>query len=221
MDLPPKPTGQSENEQAAQGAAETFPAPPPEKPPHKGLFQLWFNPESRFGRFNRRLLRSLVVVVCLFGLGVGSLYFLRYLPLQRQSAQNQAALATAQASLDSLTREASTLQASSAALQTAAGMQELQVGLLRLKTQAALARAELLAHNPAGASAALESARKILAGLAPDLKRADPTLAETIQARLDLSLSEIKADPDTAASDLVILFTKLGEMENLLFPGSN
>lgn len=218
MDVPDKPIDESAGQPASAGPAEVFPAPEPEKPPRKNLFQWWFNPESRFGRFNRRLLRSLVIIVVLFGLGVASLYFLRYQPLQRQYNENQAKLDAALENLNSLTSQAATLRASSANLQESNDSRLVETGLLRLQRDAAQARAELLAGKPESASAALVSAGKTLTPLAAAFKGADSSLAAAIQARLDLARTEITSDPKTAASDLVILAQQLDEMEALLFP---
>ncbi len=230
MEQSPKPIDDPSSEPLSEpelvpskpvGTAEVFPdISKPEEPPKKTLFQLWFNPESKFGRFNRTALRTLVIIIGLFALGVIAMYFVRYRPLLTRYEAAQTELESARQNLANLTVEVGGLRSQAGTLQTSFAGEQVHVTLLTVIRDAALARAELLAGSPKTASTALERGKKALTSLEPVMKAANPDLAVTIQGRLDLALTEITADPDTAADDLVILSEKLGEMEKLLFPAA-
>jgi hypothetical protein len=192
-----------------------------EKPARRGFFHWLFNPETGFGRFMRKLVRGLALVIGLLALGVLAAYILLYRPLQQQYRTDLAELESARQNLSSLTQEVGSLRTRSSTLEASFSGEQNHVTLLRVMRDVTLARAELAGGDPKAASTALERAKKDLTSLDAAMKTADSDLATTIRGRLDLALTEIAPDADTAISDLVILAQKLEEMEKLLFPNSN
>lgn len=194
---------------------ETAAAPAPaaaEKMPRSGVLGFLFSPDTRFGRFNRAALRVLATAVGLFALGLLSGYLLLYRPALQELQQSKADLARANQRLDSLQADLDQARLaqedskkSSQALSGQTEMANNHVLLLQAMNKANLARLALAKNDPAGAEQALKDAPAILLKLNPAISAENTDLAKSIQARLNLVLTEVRSDPKTAASDLGIL----------------
>ena len=206
------------SETAAEEAAQ-------EKRPKGGILRTWFNPETRFGRFNRLATRWVAIVLVLFAAGLLVGYFALVKPAQTEILNlktdlrnSQSKLANSEGSLDSKTRAFN-----DASLRIEDISQELQnatqhIALLKLVNKVQSGRVELANNVQAEARKKLLEARVALLDFAPALQVYEKDLDKTLLARLDLALSEMEQDPKTAAADLNILSTYLLDLEGRLFP---
>ncbi|HVN53994.1 MAG TPA: hypothetical protein VMT46_06655 [Anaerolineaceae bacterium] len=233
--MPVSPAENSAAETANHGAppVEPFqetagePAPAaPAKKPRSGVLNFFFNPDTRFGRFNRATLRVVATVVGLFALGLLSAYLLLYRPAQQELQQTKADLARANQRLDSLQTDLDQARLaqenSNRSSQELSGQTEMannHVLLLQAMNKANLARLALAKNDPAGAEQALKDAPAILLKLNPAISAENGDLAKSIQTRLNLALNEIRSDPRTATSDLGILNDQFLDLEKKITAG--
>lgn len=180
-------------------------------------------PESGIRRFFRSLVRWLLLLVLLFGLGVAATYFWLYQPLteQHQKAQadlqqtrqlleqTQKDLKTAQTDTQNLKGQVETAQAKLAGETNRANLQT-------VLTDVTTARLALANKDGASAQAALQAAKTHLGPLMPVIKEKDSARADAVSTRLDLVMNELNRDPRTAVSDLDVLTRNLQELSKVL-----
>jgi F0F1-type ATP synthase membrane subunit b/b' len=201
-------------------AVEAEPVEAPKKPSWiSRLGRWWFNPETRFGRFNRAALRVLTFAVVLFAAGAMLVYFWLYRPTQQAWQTSQEKLASTSQELAGVESELADLKVD---YEKAAGeVDNLRaryqvMGMLSLVNDA---RAALLSKDAAAAQTALVEAKKLLGEALPALEKLDKDNAAQIELRLSLSESELTTDPETALKDLEILANGLTLTEKALAVG--
>ena len=196
----------------------------PKKPGWMKRFMAWlFNDESRFGRFNKSLLRLITVIVVLFAAGVLAAYFILYRPAKSQLTdttavlkdtttqlnENIATLDEVEAALDDMTTAYDDLT-EDYAYTTA------QNQLLRMYAKVVDAQMLIQTKNYTEAKKQLADAREILDDVLPELTKVNETDAERLDSRLDLVISEFGNDVKAAESDLEVMVTWILEMDTFL-----
>ena len=204
-------------------AAEEIPSAP-KKPGWMKRFMAWlFNDESRFGRFNKSLLRLITIIVILFAAGVLVTYFVLYQPVKNQLVdstttlkdvtvqlnENIATLDEVEAALDDMTTAYDDL-ADDYAYTTA------QNQLLRMYTKVVDAQMLIQTKSYTEAKKELADAREILDDVLPELTKVNKTDAERLDSRLDLVISEFGNDVKAAESDLEVMVTWILEFDTFL-----
>jgi hypothetical protein len=221
MQMPPEAPGVEEPSfeipPAETPAVEAAPVETPKKPSWLSrLSHWWFNPETRFGRFNRAALRVLTLAVVLFAAGAMLVYFWLYRPTQQAWQASQEKLASTSQELAGVESELANLKVDYE--KTAGEVDSLRtryqvMGMLSLVNHA---RAALLSKDADAAQNALAEAKKLLGEARPALEKLDKDNAAQIELRLSLSESEVSTDPETALKDLEILANGLTLTEKAL-----
>ncbi len=148
---------------------------------------------GRLRRVWRIALLALVAVGLVFLAGMLTDHYVRYVPMKASLAFS---LAQTQADLDQANLHIELLQA-----------------LVEIKT----AHLELASGNVAGAKSALLNTAARLETLKPAVESVDATLAANMRTRLEMILSGMDGDPQTAQADLGLLAQNLLSVETLLF----
>jgi hypothetical protein len=180
-------------------------------------------PPSRFVRFLRKALIGLAIVAVIFFAGFLTDHFTRYRPLSDELDQTQAELGQAKLDLSALEEENDALTNAN---------QEANNEIAEMKDELTAARANLMFYqvlvdvNTAqlalfledieGAQAALEDTETNLEDLQPFITEVNSELALSLPRRLDLIISGLERDPETARIDLELLTKDLLELEPLL-----
>ena len=94
---------------------------------------------------------------------------------------------------------------------------QLQIALLKTRSDVISAQVELYQENPAQARLVLDSASQNLTTVESLLPDDLKDVVSPLQNRLELAMGEIEDDPETAIADLAILAGDLLEIENALF----
>ena len=180
-------------------------------------------PPSRFARFLRKALIGLAIVAVIFLAGFLTYHFVRYVPLSQELEETRAELAQANDEISELQREIERLTTAyqSAEREVADLEEELADATANLKFYQVLvnvntARLELFLENIEGAQAALADTQDNLDDLLPFIEDLDPELALSLPRRLELIISGLERDPETARVDLELLTKDLLELEPLL-----
>jgi hypothetical protein len=196
----------------------------PKKPSWVKRFMNWlFNDESRFGRFNKSLLRLITIVVVLFAAGVLVAYFVLYRPAKSQLTdttavlrdttgqlnENVAILDEVEAALDDMTIAYDDLT-EDYAYTTA------QNQLLRMYAKTVNAQMFIQNKSYPEARKELADAREILDNIMPELSKVNETDAERLDSRLDLVISEFGNDVKAAESDLEVMVIWILEFDTYL-----
>lgn len=215
-------TGSTPANEEAEAAAEVTgeaaeaAAPPPKPGIFKRFMAFLFNPETRFGRFNRAFLRGALVVLVLFGLGFLTSTLVLYQPanqalmaaraeivtMGQQAEENAAQAQRASAELETSSSQVGEMEATLQARDT-------RIQLLVLQNQIAEARLALAEKNGPVVLQLLNSARETLKPLVPLLRPMDNALVDSLEMRLDLAANELIRDPETAMADLELLASAL------------
>lgn len=172
--------------------------------------------ESRFGRFMRAALRTLLLLAVVFGLGALTVYYFLYRPLvdQLNAAQVERDNATQQleAAEQNLQQAQSDLELANGRAESAGEQLEVEVArvaVLRAMNELTNARMALAADDPDGAVAALDASEAQLLEVLPTLQERDPAQTETLTALYMLAKNDISRDAELAALDLDRLQTEL------------
>jgi hypothetical protein len=191
-----------------------------EKAPPAAAPKMPLEKESRFGKFLKSAIRWFFGLLIVFGLGALVAVYTLYIPERQGLQMSQADLQTANqkiTDLESQVQKMNALESKNAALQ-----KELDASVLHIKILTALAdvdtaRVALAEKDNAAAKTALTNTAATLKDAASLAGSAQSEAVKFIQDRLDLVLSEIDKDAATAQSDLVVVATKLVELEKALF----
>ena len=180
-------------------------------------------PPSRFKRFLRKALIGLAIIAVIFLAGALTYHFVRYVPLSEALEETRAELAQANDEVSALQRENERLTTAyqSAEREVADLEEELADATANLKFYQVLvnvstARLELFLENIEGAQTALTETQENLDELLPFIEEVDPELALSLPRRLELIISGLERDPETARVDLELLTKDLLELEPLL-----
>jgi cell division protein FtsB len=193
------------------GALPPANAPEPEKQAEQATEK---KPPSRFQRFLRKFLIGLAIVAVIFLAGFLTNHFVRYRPLVDTLEETQTELTDARQSVSDLEAEIVRLKRLNQTAQDE--IDDLEAELAAAKTNAHFyqvlvdvnaARIALFLEDLEGAEAALAETQEKLADLQPAISATDPDLALSLPRRLELIVSGMARDPETAHIDLE-LFTR-------------
>lgn len=230
-ETPDPPTPQKETPQEQPIAAEQQPASPiqpaaetetPSQPESKGLLLFLFNPQTRLGRFMRRLVRGLAVFAVIFAIGFLTAYLLLYRPERaarmealQQSANLEQQLNETKTELTKTAADLKTVQERYNTEKTRADKLTIRVQIAAV-IQSALEAQNALANRETGiARQAVNSAKSALEAVQPAIAEKNPALADDLMTRLQLAISEMERDPKTAQKDLSILVDTLEKVDAL------
>jgi hypothetical protein len=180
-------------------------------------------PPSKFMRWLRKGLIGLAIVAAVFLAGFLTDHFVRYVPKSK-------ALESTQAELEQANLEVSDLQDENDRLGSANQAAEDEIADLEADLTAAranlmfyqvlvdvnTARIELFLEDIESAQASLEDTQDNLEDLLPFIEEVDSELALSLPRRLDLIISGLERDPETAQIDLELLTKDLLALEPLL-----
>lgn len=192
----------------------------PEAPPVEQAKAVEPKPESRLNRFLVRLLRWLLGILIVAGLGALLAIFTVYMPVRQKLDQSQGEVeqgAGRIAELESEVDRLSAMEAKNDALQAELDKSELHVAILSARADVAAAQLALEQDDPAKARLALSKTGETIKALGSLLKPGEKKLATDLQSRLELALKGIGENAFAAASDLNVLATGLTELENAYF----
>lgn len=189
-------------------------------------------PSARFRPpLHIRVLRWLVGLLVVFGLGVVAAIFLLYLPQQQlmnelrsqlQQTNNDLAAQLKQAEdrfagLEAQLDGMKPLEERNRALQTELDQTRLHAAILTARSDVAAAQLALARSDLARVRVALEKTPETLDQIAGLLDADQQKLVDDLRSRLELALSEAEENPFAAESDLLVLATSLLELENAYF----
>ena len=177
-------------------------------------------PESRVNRITLRILRWLLGVLILMGLGAMLVIFALYQPTRQMLAESQEQVEQAGqriAELEGEVANLSTFEEQNQDLRVELDKTGLHVTILSARSDVAAAQLALALNDPAKARLALSKTPETLEKLEGMLEPGKKKLAADMQARLDLAVKEIGENAYAANSDLDVLATALLELENAYF----
>ncbi len=235
----PVKNGESAVEQTLDQAAQAYaiddsPEPQPETAEviepapklKKTFWQVVFNKESGFGRFMRGLVKTIAATVILVSAGLILGYFLFYKPLvdEHNALKNDHQAAMTQiidlkAELDKKSAGFIDLESDASLAQEQLETNETRVIFLQLKNAVLQARYLTLAKDGPGAREAVQTAQALITELQPGFEKlqAEADVLDVVDKRLALVLSELTSDPKTAQKDLETAYTRLLEIEEIVF----
>lgn len=184
-----------------------------------------FNRQTRFGRFLRGLLRGVLLIGGLVGLGALAVYIFLYQPAARQAAaaneqiiqmrtqsgQTQQDLEKAQQALTNAQTQATDAQAQ---LQNA----QAQTEIVRAMNAVSVARLALANKDNKAAASSLTDAQTALKKVQPVLEKHDPTQFSTLQAIFTLATNDLARDGKLADQDLARLLSELERADKNVSP---
>jgi uncharacterized phage infection (PIP) family protein YhgE len=187
---------------------------------------------GRFQRILRTILIWLVVLALLFMAGVITDEFLRYKPLAETASKAQSELDQARQELSNVQAEAdqlntvnkaandqiNSLEGSNKKLQNELDAANAHLALLQGLVDVTDARLSLSLNDMDGAKAALVDLPQLLDNLLPFITEFDPNLAKSMPQRLDLIITGLDRDTETAKIDLELFSKDLLEVESTMFP---
>jgi hypothetical protein len=177
-------------------------------------------PPSRLGRFFRKALRWSTGLIVVFGLGVGTTWFVRVQPMDNQiedlKNQLQAAEITV-GELESLIAEYQSLESDKEAVESELLDTQLHVDIMRILVDVVSAQLALANDDIVTAKASLTGTDTRLADLQEMLQGEDQQTIEGMRTRLTLVLDELEEDAFAAMSDLEVLASNLVALERSLF----
>jgi uncharacterized coiled-coil protein SlyX len=194
--------------------------------------------ESHSRTVFRKFIRWTFGLLIVFGLGFLTAIFTIYTPKVNELDQSGKNLNSAQSTITELESEINAQQneidrlgdqisnleseisdretENQALVEKQSGFQ-LQIILLKTRSDVVNAQVELYQENPAQARLLLDSASQNLNTVESILPEDLKDVVSPLQNRLKLAVGEIEDDPETAIADLAILAGDLLEIENALF----
>jgi len=192
----------------------------PEAVPVKEIKAKEPKPESRMNRFVLNLMRWVLGILIVAGLGIILAIYALYMPMRQRLQQSQAEVESANqrvAELEGKVEGLTPIETKNKDLQSELGKAQLHVAILSARADIAAAQLALAQNDPVKARLALnktpETLKKLESMLEPDKKK----LATDMASRLDLAVKGIGENAYAANSDLDVLATGLIELENAYF----
>jgi cell division protein FtsB len=180
-------------------------------------------PPSKFALVLRKALIGLAVVAVIFLAGFLTDHFVRYAPLARELESNQAELEEAEQEVSDLQDENDRLTSANQAaedeietLEDELTTAQANLVFYQVLVDVNTARIRLFLEDSEGAQEALANTQDNLEDLLPVIEKVDSELALSLPRRLDLIISGIERDPETAQIDLTLLTKDLLALEPLL-----
>jgi len=177
-------------------------------------------PESRMNRFMVSLMRWVLGILILAGLGALLAIYALYLPMRQRLQQSQAEVESANqrvADLEGKVEGLTPIETKNKDLQVELGKAELHVTILSARADIAAAQLALALNDPVKARLALNKTPETLKKLESQLESDKKKLATDMQSRLELAVKGIGNNAYAANSDLDVLATGLIELENAYF----
>jgi hypothetical protein len=176
-------------------------------------------PEKRSSRILTSILRWVLGLLIVFGLGAMATLFALYLPNRQAVVSLEAQLEDANLQIDELESQVASLmilETKNQSLQEELDQANMHILLLRTLSNVNAARISLIDDDVATARAYLSKADtlKDLAVLMGPEQRDE---INAMVNRLELALSELEKDSFAAQSDLEVLATNLMELKNTFF----
>jgi hypothetical protein len=202
---------QEEPIEEAASTSPVEPSLPEEKPPSR---------RERFGKSVRRLLRWLVVLLVVFGLGVLAAALLLYLPARDQLQQSENSRGEALQQIEALQTQVaglSGLESANQNLQAEAEQALLHLYILSARADVSAAQLALAQRDQTRARMALSKTSQTLTDLGERLDPEQEKIVTDMQERLKLALSELNENAFAAQADLGVLANSLTELENAYF----
>jgi len=182
-------------------------------------------------RFFRKGLIWLVVIVIAFSVGMAADHFLRYKPLSDTHDETRAELDQArqdlsdmQSEIDNLNRlnqkageNIAELETENIELQDEIETTITHLRLFQVLVDVSNARVALFRENVVEAKATLVNTQQRLEELLPRIAEFDPALAEDMPQRLNLIISGLDRDTETALIDLELITSDLLDIEEVVF----
>lgn len=168
----------------------------------------------------RRFLIWAVIVLFIFGLGVGASWVLQVKPQAEQIVSIQARLDSAESELASAQAELEVLRplkAENVDLTAALQSSEQHLDLLFVLVDVSTAQLGMLQEDVLAAKAALNGTDARLANLEKQLSGSDAQTVAGLRDRVALVMEEADSDAFAARRDLEILANNLLSLERLLF----
>ena len=186
---------------------------------------------SRLQQFFRTVLIWLVVIAFAFSAGMVADHFLRYKPLSEANLatrteldQAQQDLSEKQAGIDRLTilnqdagDQIAKLENEKKALEDQISLTTTHLELFQVLVDVSNARVALFLENVEEAQTYLVKTQQRLDDLLPRITESDPALAQDLPQRLNLIISGLDRDPETAKIDLELITKDLLNIEEALF----
>jgi hypothetical protein len=200
-------------------------APQPKKPGIFTRFHRWlYNPDTKFGRFNRRMRTAFIVALVFLGIGFGLTYFFLCRPtltaLQGRNADYDTLLANytqAQKDLTAQYEEVSRLNSELTKTTDQLAKEQNHLELMRLLNDLMEAKYYIADDSFDTARTSLESAQTRLAGLETAIKAADPELYNSVSSRLEGAITDLRIKSVNTAMDITLIVNQLREFENKSF----
>jgi hypothetical protein len=177
-------------------------------------------PPSRIGKFFRKALRWVTGLIVVFGLGVGTTWFVRVQPMNDQIDDLKDRLQAAEITMDELESQIadfSPLEGEKNDLEAELTKSQLHVDVLRVLVDVTSAQLALANDDVVTAKASLTGTDMRLTNLQERLQGEDQQTIEGMRTRLALVLDELEADAFAAMSDLDVLASNLLALERSLF----
>ncbi len=216
VNIPPSP----ETPEAPQASVADLTSGP-KKSWFKRFLNWWLGPNTKIGRFNRAVLRTLAWVIGLFALGVLVSYLVLYRPLQKELAQTKTDLSQArEKSAELLVNQGDSARLKDENLQASLDLASANahIQLLNVITNVQDVHIYTVDGNTAKARIALDEAKSALEIIQPNISQTDVKLGQSIQERFTLVEKELTGNKTTVLSDLEILESQLADAQKLLFP---
>ena len=210
MPDPPKPQEKLDQ----KGAAQTMPSKT-DKPTGKkeGTLDWIITKDSKFGRANRSVIRSLGWLVSLFALGFLTVYILFYIPLAQEHEKLTKSYDDTQIQLQTVKADLKTLQGANNQAKTEIVKYRLFNDTLTVNNQVLQIQMALEQHDPQGAAYSLKKLQKSLETYLPEVEQVDPDLSKLIQTRTNLVAVELSSDSKAAQLDLEAILKNLQEIQ--------
>jgi hypothetical protein len=181
-------------------------------------------PPSRLKQFFQKALIWVMIIGAAFLAGFLVDHFVRYKPLKETLSDTQSALDFAtqeisdlQSDNKRLTRDLNTANDEITILQDELALTTANVQYYQVLVDVNNARIQLFLEDTEAAQAALVETKLRLDGLLPYIAEVDSELALSLPRRLDLIVSGMERDPETAKIDLELFTKDLLEIKPELF----
>jgi cell division protein FtsL len=175
---------------------------------------------SRSRRIFRKILVWLVVIALAFAAGFFVDAYLRYIPTLDKLTERTNQVSEAMLEIDELEAEISrlsTFEETNQILVEENQSLETHLRVLSARSAVADARLAVVQDNIPEAKLAVSKVESTLEDLVGMLTEDQVEVVENMQQRLDLIREELEEDTFSALSDLEVLSSKLGGLENTLF----
>lgn len=177
-------------------------------------------PPSRIGRFFRKALRWVTGLIVVFGLGVGTTWFVRVQPQNNQIDDLKNKLQAADITVGELESQLSTLMQMGVENENLSGQLsevQLHVDMMRSLVDITSAELALAKDDLVTAKASLTGTDARLENLQEMFEGEDQQTIDGMRTRLSLVLEELETDASAAMSDLEVLASNLLALERSLF----